>query len=132
MSRSLMVSCVALLLLAALVGTTLAKPAPSSEASLQIAVQVSPQTLILRSEGEWVTVHTNIPLGQVDRETVSLNGVSAARTKADARGNLVAKFTQTDIEAIVEPPEATLVLTGLKTDGTPFWGSDTIRVVEPQ
>ena len=75
-------------------------------------------------------MHTDIPLALVDRESVTLSGVSLVLVKADNRGNLVAKFAQASIEAHVAPPEATLVLTGTTKDEVPFSGSDTVRVIE--
>ena len=97
---------------------------------LAVAIQVSPSTIVLGlDKGSSVTVHTDLPFGMVDRGTVALNGVAAASTFADSCGNLVAKFHQEDIEAIVAPPTATLALTGTTTDGTAFAGSDRVRVI---
>ena len=93
-----------------------------------VQIAISPQSFVLKSPDTWVTVHTNLSLGAVDRDTVELSGVPASLTKADSRGNLVAKFHPAAIAAIVEPPEATLTLTGLMENGTPFSGSDTIAV----
>ena len=103
----------------------------SSEAVIDIALSVSPNTIVLGCDkGDRVTVHTDIPLAQVNRESVALSGVAPVLVKADNCGNLVAKFDQALIEALVAPPEATLVLTGTTTDEVPFSGSDTVRVIE--
>jgi len=51
-----------------------------------------------------------------------------AWTKADCRGELVAKFDEAAVKAIVEPPSATLTLTGMTIDGDEFSGSDTVKV----
>lgn len=102
--------------------------ASTTGAASTIDVKVSPNTITLGSEGSWVSVHTDIALGLVDTSTLSLNGVPVAWTKADARGNLVAKFHLEDIKAIVEPPEATLMLTGSTKDGAEFTGTDTVGV----
>ena len=102
----------------------------SATRSADIWIAVSPQTIVLGlDKGASVTVHTDIPLGVVDRTSIELSGVPSSYTKADSRGNLVAKFHQEEIEAIVSPPEATLVLTGMTEDGVPFSGSDTVRVI---
>ena len=93
-----------------------------------INIKVSPNTIVLKSVGEWVTVHTDIALSLVDTSTLSLNGVEVAWTKADAKGYLVAKFTQASIKAIVESPEATLQLRGFTKGGVEFTGSDTVGV----
>ena len=100
----------------------------ATKAEGEIFVKVSPNTIVIASLGDWITVHTNIAYGIVDTSSVTLNGVPVAWTKSDLRGNLVAKFTQADIKAIVAPPEATLELSGLTTGGEPFTGSDTVTV----
>jgi hypothetical protein len=108
------------------------KAGPASPAGTfsdtEIYIKVSPHVIVLDSEGAWITVHTNIPYGEVETSSVALNGVAAASTKADLKGNLVAKFTQADIKAIISPPEALLELTGLKTDGEAFSGSEVVDV----
>ena len=93
-----------------------------------VTIKISPGTLALRSTGTWVTVHADIPYSQVVGSTVELEGIAAALTKADDCGDLVAKFHQADVKAIVAPPSATLTLTGMTVAGTPFAGTDTIRV----
>jgi len=97
---------------------------------LDIQITVSPNTIVLGCDkGSLVTVHTDIALSAVDRTSVELNGVPALFTKSDLQGNLVAKFDQAAIEAIIAPPKATLVLTGVTKDDTPFSGTDTVRVI---
>jgi hypothetical protein len=95
---------------------------------LEITVTVSPQTLVLGSQGEWVTVHADIAYSQVDTVTLLLNEIEVSTTKSDANGSLVAKFELDSVKDIVGPPEATFVLEGATRDGTPFAGSDTVRV----
>lgn len=113
-----------------LVGVTTSKGSDGIEVG-DVLVTVSPSTIVLGCDkGSMVTVHTDIALSAVDRTSVELNGVPAAYTKSDNCGNLVAKFNQEDIEAIVAPPDATLVLTGMTIDGFPFSGADTVRVIE--
>jgi len=105
------------------------RPGEEARTAEEIAITISPHTLILGSdEGNWVTVHTDIPLSAVACGTLELNEIGVAWTKADALGNLVAKFRQADIKAIVSPPQATLTLTGETNSGVPFTGSDTIQV----
>jgi hypothetical protein len=96
-----------------------------------VYVLVSPQTLLLSSsQGGWITVHAAIPYGQVDTSSLELNGVSAGATKADARGELVAKFDEDAIKALVSPPSAVLALTGLTVDGDEIYGEDEVQVRE--
>ncbi len=101
---------------------------PAVEAQGEIFVKVSPNTIVIASDSSWATVHTNIACSSVDTSTVTLDGVPVAWTKSDLRGNLVAKFVQADIKAIIAPPEATLELPGFTDGGEPFTGSDTVAV----
>ena len=126
--KSLVLVCAGALALAAGVAERVSGRPAAAEAELSITI--SPSVLVLHSEGEWVTVHTNIGLGQVDTGTVALSGLPVARTKADAQGNLVAKFHVEDVKAMVAPPVATLELTLTTTDGRTLSASDTIEVKE--
>ena len=127
MRRMALLSCVSVLVLGLCVGQ--ATSARTDRSSLE--VQVSPQTLLLGSDqGSWVTVHATIAYRDVDVASVALNGVPVAWAKADSRGELVAEFDEGAIKSIVEPPSATLVLTGNTKDGEFFSGSDTVRVVD--
>ncbi len=96
-----------------------------------LGVAVSPQMLILgMDQGGAVTVHTAIKYSQVEAGSVTLNGLAAESTWADSCGNLVARFSETAVEALVAPPSAVLTLEGVMVDGTAFAGSDTVRVAE--
>ena len=97
----------------------------------EVYILVSPQTLLLSStQGGWVTVHAAIPYNQVDTFSVELSGVPAGTTKADARGDLVAKFDEDAIKALVSPPSAVLALTGVTVDGEAIYGEDEVQVRE--
>jgi hypothetical protein len=98
---------------------------------ITVAVNVDPDTLNLKSSGQWVTVYADIPFADVDPASLALSGVPAARAAADPSGKLMAKFPRAAIQAIVAPPQATLTLTGVTVDGTQMVGSDTIRVIKP-
>ncbi len=94
-----------------------------------LGIAVSPQTLILSlDQGGAVTVHTAIRYSDVNTGGLTLNNVPADSTWADDRGNLVARFSERAVEAIVAPPSAVLTLEGAMTDGSPFAGSDSVRV----
>lgn len=94
----------------------------------ELIIAIAPALLILGRPGDCVTVHAEIPYGEVDHATLALSGVSPYVVKPDNRGDLVAKFARTSIESTVSPPEATLTLTGLILTGYPFAGSDSIQV----
>jgi hypothetical protein len=116
--------------------TSLVSPVAPAEAAsradmpgeLEILIQISPATLVLDSPGTWVTVHAEIAYGDVDHATLTMNGVELTYSKSDNCGDLVVKFAREDIQDIVSPPEATLVLTGLTVSGESFIGSQVIKV----
>jgi hypothetical protein len=124
MVRCAIVACVAVLVLGFWANTTTAE---------EIGIQVSPSTINLAYEGVVVTVHAEIPLRGVVTASVKLNGVEVWYTKADARGDLVAKFHVDEVKEIIAPPSAELTLTGMVevTPGVevPFSGSDTVKVI---
>jgi len=100
-----------------------------------LGIAVSPQNLILsQDQGGAVTVHTAIPYADVVPTSLLLGdlqgAVAATGTWADSRGNLVARFNEAEIEAMVAPPSAVLTLSGVMTDGTEFAGSDVVRVID--
>ncbi len=95
-----------------------------------LGIAVAPQTLILNfDQGGQVSVHTDIPYGDVNKASLELSGVPVWWTKADDRGCLVAFFHEAEVEAIVSPPSATLTLTGTYIDGEEFAGSDSVQVI---
>lgn len=100
---------------------------------ITVPIVISPSTINLESEGVWVTVHAEIPNSSVIGLSVTLNGVEVIFTKADNRGDLVAKFYVDDVkdEDIIEPDTtAILMLSGMTCEGVAFSGTDTIKVIE--
>ena len=97
---------------------------------MTIEVTVSPSTLTLTSQGQWVTVHTDIAYGAVEKTTLELNGIAVAWTKADDRGYLVGKFNLDDVKDIVAPPSVELTMSGVLYDGIAFEGTDIVRVID--
>lgn len=96
-----------------------------------LGIAVSPQTFILSlDQGGAVTVHTAIPYRLVDTGSLTANGVPASASWADSRGNLVARFSESAVEATVAAPGGIVTLNGLLKDGSGFSGSDEVRVIE--
>ena len=126
MRKSYLIAAVALMVV---VGTSLvmANKATDGEGD---CITISPNTLVLSSEDTIVTVHSNIPYALVNTVTLTLNGIPATFSKADACGDLVVKFGRADVKDIVEPGIVTLTLSGRLQDGSPFEASDTITVKE--
>lgn len=95
-----------------------------------VTIKVSPHVIAMNSKATWTTVHADIPYRSVDTASgVTLNGLAAATTFADDRGDLVAKFRMADVKNIVSPPSATLTLYGQTLNGDTFEGSETVSVV---
>lgn len=92
-------------------------------------IAVSPSTLVMGSQGVWVTVHADIPYRIVDTASVTLNGVPVTATFADNQGELVAKFQIDAIKGTVSSPSAEVELVASTLDGEEFIGTDTIRVI---
>ena len=127
MTRFAIVSCVLLLVLG--FGTSVA---PAEDIGL--GIQVSPSTLNLAYEGSVVTVHADIPyVGVALTAELTLDGVPVWWTKADARGELVAKFEAGSVKGLFDiedlPTTATLKLVGETVAGDRFSGTDTIMVI---
>lgn len=101
----------------------------AADGDVTVPIMISPSVVNLESQGVWVTVHAEIPYSAVDGYTVTLDGVPVKTTKADARGEFVAKFGVDDVKAILSPGTVVLTLAGSTYDGTPFTGSDTIQVI---
>jgi len=130
MKRKASYSALLTMAVVAFVGLALGTHA-SANGTIDVDVQVSPHTIVLGlDKGSAITVHTDIAYSAVDGASVALSGVAATSTFADSCGNLVGKFSQASIEAIVAPPSATLVLIGMTKDGMAFSGSDTVRVID--
>jgi len=103
-----------------------------AESVIDVVIDVSPNVLDLGSQGQVVTVHTDLAYGAVDPATVRLNGVEISSWKADDRGEFVAKFLMSDIKDL--PLRIgdynRLVLEGSTFSRQAFLGSQDILVVD--
>ncbi|MCG3179643.1 MAG: hypothetical protein BIFFINMI_01984 [Phycisphaerae bacterium] len=102
-------------------------PAPAGG---DLAITLSPATFNLAAPVDWITVHTNIPLSQVDADSVTLAGLAADQVFADDRGNLVVKVDADSVAEIVQPPSATLTLALVTVDGVAMQASATLAVID--
>ena len=73
---------------------------PGEASACDVTIRIAPKTLNLRSSGTVVTVHTDIPYGDVQVSSVYLEDKLISSWKADDRGYFVAKFLMDDIKAI--------------------------------
>ena len=101
-------------------------------------IDINPDTLNLKSKGEWITTYIELPEGynisDIDVSTILLEGSISAEW-SDVQDNvLMVKFNRTAVrECIIDVlgvkyGNVTLTITGNLFDGTPFEGSDVIMV----
>jgi len=105
-------------------------------------VDIDPDTLNLKSNGQWITAYITLPEGynveDIVLETVYLDGIPAVWSEIQD-GVYMGKFDRATVQASLtnEPDydsapkfyDMTLAVTGNLVDGTPFEGRDTIRVL---
>jgi hypothetical protein len=99
---------------------------------ISISIDVAPNVVSLDSQGQVLTVHTDIAYGLVDGWTVALDGLPIQSWKADNQGNFVAKFNLDAVKSMVPVGTVTVTLTGVTTEDDEFAGSDTIKVIKPK
>jgi len=116
-------------------------------------IDIDPNALNLRSKGKWITAYIELPEGydvsNINVSTVMLNGTVSAELKPVTIGDydndiipdLMVKFDRAAVQAYIlanvnmtELIEegfmtVTLTITGYLNDGTPFQGSDTVKII---
>jgi len=106
-----------------------------------LSVDLSPNTLNLRSSGRWVTLRITPPSGR-SAEEINIKSVRLrigdesvpALWGNVANGVLMVKFSRTSLQRILighVGEEVEMRVTGAYDDGTAFEGKDTIRVIDP-
>lgn len=105
-------------------------------ATIEAAIDIDPDTLNLKSKGRWITCYILLPeqydVADIDSDSLLLNGkVSPAWSWIDeAEQILMAKFSRSEVQQILDPGQAELTVTGELTDGSKFEGTDTIKVID--
>ena len=118
-------------------------------------IDIHPQSLNLRSKGRWITAYIELPKGynvdDINVSSIMLNETIPAELRPTAIGDydndtipdLMVKFDRAEVISYIlananmtELIEkrfitVTLTITGKLYDGTPFQGSDTIRIIMP-
>ena len=106
-------------------------PLPPEE--IEATVTIKPESLNLTSRGvftAFITLPEGYDVSDINVGTLVCEGAPVVRGKV-AGGKLIAKFDRQDLGDDVLIGEAVLfTVTGELTDGTPFEGSDTIRVMK--
>lgn len=107
--------------------------APSVCSAEEITIRIAPVTLNLQSDGNVVTVHTDVPYSAVAVYTVYLSDVPIQSWKADDRGFFVAKFQMDEVKTInglVINDFNTLRFVALTTSENPLWGEADVKVID--
>ena len=122
---------------------------------LEAIIDVSPDTLNLKSNGRWITAYIELPenynVSDINRTTILLNDTIPVNSfwmrkplksvvgdyDADDISDLMVRFDRTEVIELIfnaSLPDhrftyVTLTITGLLTDETLFEGNDAIRVI---
>jgi hypothetical protein len=124
-----------LLLLPLVAARPASDPFPRTE--MEIGIQVSPSTILLnwKTQGDArVTVHTEVPYGLFNGAEIDVwleDDIQATSIFADARGDLVAKFPYQELVSLLGVGTVTLHVKAVARDGTVYFGSDQVRVINP-
>jgi len=109
---------------------------PATTMTIAAVIDVKPDTLNIASQGRWVNCYIWLPdeynVVDIDPESIRLDGqISSAGLCVDEEGQVaIAKFLRAAVQAIVEPEEVKLTVTGMLMDGiTTFQGSDALKVM---
>lgn len=125
------------------------------ERALTATVDIDPDTLNLKSKGNWITAYVELPEGydanDINTSTVLLNDTISAEVHPTGVGDedndgvpdLMVKFDRAEVKSYIlanielatlyqeRSMNITLTVTGNLNDETPFEGSDTIRIMMP-
>jgi len=118
-------------------GNIIIKPAGPCGA-VPASVSIGPETLNLKSNGNWVTSTIKLPaeydVSDIDLTTVVLKGANFEISAVSGQygGNsLTVKFDRSELISYLSPGDVELMVTGEFASGGSFAGSDTIKVINP-
>ncbi|OEU83648.1 MAG: hypothetical protein BA865_12470 [Desulfobacterales bacterium S5133MH4] len=119
---------------------------PGSSTVLVANFDIDPDTLNLKSKGNWITWYIELPEGydvnEIDISTVilSLGGappIAAALSPTevgdydnDTVPDLMVKFDRGAVQDVVSEGSVKMAVSGSLTDGTAFYGTDTVLVID--
>ena len=112
--------------------------------TIEAAVEIKPDTLNLKSKGEYVTVYIELPAGERGLEDIDVSSLRLNATiepaeerqpqigdyDSDGIPDLMVKFDREALCGLLSAGEQTVTLTGSCLDGADLTGQDTIRVLE--
>lgn len=112
----------------------------------QVKVSIMPQTLNLKSEGNWITcliqLPENVKASELDEDSIKLNGTITAQKIEQLKNDpseLMVKFSRDAVITLVQSksqtsddafPVVTLIIVGTVSPKFALWGSDTVRVIQ--
>lgn len=118
-------------------------------ASIEAVVQIEPGTLNLKSNGNWITVYIELPeeyyAENINVSSVALSKINGSMIDSplyvvgpseigDYDGNnisdLMVKIDRQGLIELLEKGNVELTLSGELTDGSPFEGSQVIKVID--
>jgi hypothetical protein len=103
---------------------------------LSADIDIHPRTLNMASEGKWITCHIWLPedynVADIDPNSIVLEEeIEPDWLWFDEQDQvLMAKFARSELDSILETGQIELTIRGELTDGTPFKGTDAIRVID--
>ena len=100
--------------------------------SINVSVNITPETLNLRSKGvftAFITLPEDYNVTDINISTVECEDAPADSKKRIEGDTFIAKFNRQEVN-VSPDDEVTLNVTGKLNDGTPFEGNDTIRVID--
>ncbi len=98
--------------------------------AIEATVDIDPDTLNLNARGvftAYISLLDGYTAEDIDADTIECAGAPVVRTSIED-GVLVAHFYREDLVGVEAGSNVELLVSGWLTDGTPFEGSDTIRV----
>jgi len=116
-------------------------PGGVDDHGLTIFIDVAPKVVNLRFEMSKVTIHADIPWRTVEPARLVLRvdddvELAITSTKSDACGDLVVKANwqigdlgDDELVGLPDRGSADFTLDGMTTDGEPFSGTSTVRVI---
>lgn len=117
---------------------------PIHPATIPVTIDIEPDTLNLKSKGQWLTAYIELPAGhgrdasQIKLSSLRLNGQVQAETKPTAVGDydkdgaldLMVKFDRPAVQNILPVGDKVEVtIAGTLNDGGQFEGKDTVKVI---
>jgi hypothetical protein len=103
---------------------------------INVDLDLTPSTLNLKSEGRWISGYIYLPDGynasEINLGTVKLNDSIPVDWGEAKKSTLMVKFDRSDVEDLIGMPNESeeLIVTGKTTDGTTFFGNETIRAIK--